>query len=180
MPGIAERIHHLHLRDLHLVVPGAHISARAILWAGLVSGAVFMALEMAMMPVLIGASPWAPLRLTAAITQGTSVLTPIDTFDLGAAFAAVLIHFTLSLAYALLFAVIGKGHSIATDASVGALFGLALYVVNFYLFTALFPWFAELRHWASVVGHLAYGGVLGATYAAFASGRIGHHPAMTG
>ena len=179
MPNIAQRIHHLHLHDLHFTVPGSHISAKAVVLAGLVSGAVFLGLELIMLPVLMGASPWALLRMIAAITQGTSVLTPIDTFDLSAALAAGCIHFALSLAYALLFAFIGKGRSIAADASVGAAFGLVLYLVNFHLFAAWFPWFIEMRGWTTLAGHLVYGVALGATYAAFAAGRIGRHPTAT-
>lgn len=180
MSRFSERIHHLHLNDLHWAVPGSHISARAVLWAGLASGVVFLAAMMIMMPLFLGASPWAAPRMIAAITQGTSALVPIDTFDLGAVLAAVVVHFTLSLAYALLFAFIGKGHSMVADAVAGMAFGLAVYVVNFYLFTVLFPWFEQMRNWVAIVVHLAYGGVLGAIYAAYASGRIGHHPAMTG
>lgn len=179
MPNISQRLNNLHFHDLHLAVPGSRVSGKAVVWAGLVSGVVFLGFEMIMMPVLMGASPWAPLRMIAAITQGASVLTPIDTFDIGAALAAGVVHFALSLAYALLFAFIGKGHSIATDASVGAVFGLALYLVNFHLLVAFFPWFAELRGWASMAGHLVYGGVLGATYAAFANGRFGRKPTAT-
>ena len=47
----------------------------------------------------------------------------------------------------------------------GVGFGLVLYAVNFYGFTYMFPWFAEARHWATIVAHMAFGGVLGFTYA---------------
>lgn len=180
---IPERIHSLHLGslhfgDIHWAIPGSHISARAVLLAGLASGAVYLAALAILMPLFLGASPWAVPRVIAAMTQGAAVLTPIDTFDLSVLLAAVVVHFALSMVYALLFAFIGKGHSITADAIAGMVFGLALYVVNYYLFTMLFPWFEQMRNWVTVVAHLAYGGVLGTVYAAYASGRIGHHPAM--
>lgn len=178
MSRFAERMHHLHLNDLHWAVPGSHISGRAVLWAGLASGVVFLTLMGIMMPLFLGTSLWAAPRMIAAITQGPGALSPIDTFDLGAVLASLIVHFALSMAYAFVFAFIGKGHSMAADAVAGVAFGLAVYVVNFYLFTVLFPWFEQMRNWVAIVSHLAYGGVLGATYAAFASGRIGHHPAM--
>ena len=178
MSRFSERIHHWHLQDMHWAVPGSHISARAVVWAGLASGFVFLALMGIMMPLFLGTSPWAAPRMIAAITQGSGALSPIDAFDLGAVLASLVVHFTLSMVYALVFAFIGKGHSMAADALAGVAFGLAVYVVNFYLFTALFPWFAQMRNWVAVVSHVAYGGVLGVTYAAYASGRLGHHPAM--
>ncbi|MEO8187579.1 MAG: hypothetical protein ABI580_09485, partial [Burkholderiaceae bacterium] len=39
----------------------------------------------------------------------------------------------------------------------GAVFGLALYVVNFYGFTTLFPWFAMARGGLSIFVHLVFG-----------------------
>lgn len=41
--------------------------------------------------------------------------------------------------------------------AVGAGYGLALYLVNFYLFTAVFPWFAMARNWVSVFAHIVFG-----------------------
>jgi hypothetical protein len=43
-------------------------------------------------------------------------------------------------------------------------FGLAIYVVNFYGFTALFPWFADARGWIAILSHAVFGLVLGAIY----------------
>ena len=42
-----------------------------------------------------------------------------------------------------------------------ALVGLALYVVGFYGFTAIFPWFAMARNMITIVSHIAFGMVLG-------------------
>jgi uncharacterized membrane protein YagU involved in acid resistance len=164
MPAtIVDRLH-----NLHFTVPGSHISAKAVLWAGLAAGVVFLALEMILMPLVMGVSVWVPLRMIAAITMGSAVLSPPDTFDSGAVSAAVVIHFALSLVYALVFAFIGKGRSVRADALFGAAFGLLLYLVNFYVFTLQFPWFAEARNWATILAHLAFGAVLGATYAFWA------------
>lgn len=153
---------------LHITVPGSHISAKAVLWAGFVAGVVFLALEMILLPLVMGASPWVPTRMIAAITMGTSVLSPPDTFSSGAVAAAVVIHFVLSLAYALIFAFIGKGRSMRADALLGAAFGVLLYLVNFHVFTLQFPWFAEARNWVTILAHVAFGAVLGATYAFWA------------
>ena len=52
----------------------------------------------------------------------------------------------------------------------GAVFGLAVYFVNFYGFTALFPWFAMARNSISVFAHMMFGVAL-----AFAYGRLTRH-----
>ena len=39
----------------------------------------------------------------------------------------------------------------------GAVFGLALYLINFYVVTGAFPWFAELRGWSTLITHLIFG-----------------------
>jgi uncharacterized membrane protein YagU involved in acid resistance len=160
---ISERLH-----SLHLTVPGSHISAKAVLWAGFVGGVVVLVLEMILAPLVMNLGPWVPARMTAAITMGTVMLPPPDTFDLSVVLPSVVIHFALSLVYALVFAFIAKGRSMRADALLGAGFGLLLYVINFYGFTSLFPWFAEMRHWSTALGQMVYGAVLGATYAYFA------------
>ncbi|MFC3549752.1 hypothetical protein ACFOLC_01840 [Lysobacter cavernae] len=163
---------------LHLTVPGSHISAKAILWAGLAAGAVFLVLELILTPLFMGMSAWVPPRMIAAITMGRSVLPPPDTFDTTAVSAAIVVHVVLSLAYALVFAFVAKGRSVVADTMLGAGFGLLLYLVNFYGFTLWFPWFAEARHWVSIATHLAFGAVLGATYATCAqrfARKDGHH-----
>ena len=44
---------------------------------------------------------------------------------------------------------------------VGAGGGLALYVVNFYGFSAIFPWFAMARNTVSIMSQIAFGMALG-------------------
>ena len=159
-------VHH-RFHNFHFTVPGSHISGKALFCAALAAGAVFLVLMLALAP-LMGMTPWAPTRLIAAITMGREALSPPDTFDSGAVSAAIIIHFALSIVYALVFAFIAKGRSRLTDTMLGAAFGLVVYLVNFYGFTYLFPWFAEARHWATIVSHVAFGAVLGYVYAVYA------------
>ena len=164
MPNsVADRFH-----NLHFTVPGSHISGKAVLYAGLAAGVVFLVLELIFAPLFMGLSSWVPVRMIAAITMGPSALLPPNTIDTGALIAATIIHFALSLLYALVFAFIAKGRSRLTDTMLGAGFGLVVYLVNFYGFVYLFPWFAEGRHWASIASHLAFGAVLGYVYAMYA------------
>src|ERR1039457_1323780 len=57
-------------------------------------------------------------------------------------FAAGTFHFDLSVGMGLL---------------VGAVFGLAMYLLNFYAIARYFPWFADLRGWMTMAAHLIFG-----------------------
>lgn len=139
---------------------------RAAVWAGLIAGAAFLILEMLMVMLFLGQSPWAPPRMIAAIMMGRDVLPPPASFDAGIVMVAMAIHFTLSIIYGL---ILGWGvHRLGSIniLLIGAVFGLAIYFVDFHLIApAAFPWFTEAQNWVSVVGHVVYGLVLGASYA---------------
>ncbi len=140
-------------------------------WSGLIAGLVFLALELILVPLLQGGSPWGPPRMIAAIGLGKEVLPPPATFDLGIIFVAMLIHFALAIVYGLILALIIHRLSMGTAIVAGAVFGLALYVINFYGFTALFPWFAMARGGLSIFVHLVFGVVAAWVYKAMQKPR---------
>lgn len=131
--------------------------------AGLIAGAVFMMMEMALV-ALAGDSPWGPPRMIAAIVMGQGVLPPPATFDAVVVMVAMAVHFALSVAIGLGFAFVARRFGLVLAIVVGAVLGLAIYVVNFYGFTAIFPWFAMARNMISIVSHIAFGAVLGLSY----------------
>ena len=96
-------------------------------------------------------------RLTAAMVMGTGVLPPPLTPQWDILLVATLIHFALSVAYAVTAAHLTRRLRIAPALLAGALYGLVIYVVNLYGFTALFPWFAVARDWVTLVVHLVFG-----------------------
>ncbi len=157
------------------VAVSPRIDARAALWAALIAGAVFMMLEMIMVPVFMEGSPWGPPRMIAAIGMGEGVLPPPATFDATIMMVAMLIHFGLSILLAFLFAFIARGRAVGMAIALGAVFGLVVYLVAFYGMTAIFPWFAMARGWVSIFAHIVYGAVLGWVYASAArTARSGH------
>lgn len=129
----------------------------AVLWSGLIAGAVFMMLEMIMVPLFGDGSAWGPPRMIAAIVLGEGVLPPPATFDFGIIMTAVGVHFALSIVYTYVLSLFIRNSGTATALTIGAVFGLALYFINFYGFTGLFPWFADARNWISIVSHIAFG-----------------------
>lgn len=140
---------------------GIHV--KAAVWSGLIAGAVFLMVEMALL-ALLGQSPWGPPRMMAAMVLGQDVLPPPATFDIAIVAVAMAVHFPLSVVYGILFAFVGERLSLWPAAIVGGLFGLAIYLANFYGFTAWFPWFEMARGMGSIVGHILFGAVLGFAY----------------
>lgn len=144
---------------------------RAAVWAGVIAGAVFMMLEMILVPLFLGGSPWGPPRMIAAIVMGKGVLPPPATFAGGVFVAALVVHFVLSIAFALMLAAVIAGRTLGVALLAGAVFGLILYWVNFYLFTGIFPWFAMGRTWVSIFSHLVFGLVAAWTYMSLRRGQ---------
>ena len=96
-------------------------------------------------------------RLTAALVLGSSALPPPATFDTGIMLVATLIHFALSVVYAALLARLTSGLENIPALLAGAAFGIALYFINLYGFTAVFPWFAQARDWITLIAHAVFG-----------------------
>lgn len=105
-------------------------------------------------------------RLTAAILMGRDVLPPPASFDASIMLVAAVIHFVLSMAYGVMVAIMTSRTETGTAIAIGAGFGAALYVVNLYGFTAIFPWFAEVRDWITLAAHIVFGVTAAATYKA--------------
>ncbi len=136
-------------------------------WAGLIAGAVFIMLEMILVPAFGMGSPWGPPRMIAAIILGKGVLPMMGqpvTFRVGVFVVALLIHFALSIVYGLVLGAIANRLTTGQATAVGGIYGLLLYLVNFYLFTAIFPWFAMARNGVSIFSHVVFGAIAGLAY----------------
>ena len=150
------------------------IEWKAAIWAGIVAGVVSTLVQM-LLWAATGAFPSALFRdsrLAAAILMGRDVLPPPATFDLTVMLIAGCVHFALSIGYGALLAIIVSRRAAGLAALIGAGFGAALYAVNLYGFTAVFPWFAEVRDWVTFAAHVAFGVTAAATYRALAAGGL--------
>lgn len=132
--------------------------------AGIVAGIVFVMVEMMLVMAVQGASPWAPPRMMAAIALGKEVLPPPATFDAGIVMVGMMIHLVLSAVLGVVFAAVAGALKLSRPMAiaVGAGFGLIVYLVDFYGFTAAFPWFAMARGWMTIMSHLVFGVAIGA------------------
>lgn len=156
------------MAHVHTLTGRVALDWKGVFFSGLIAGAAFMMLEMLMVWLFMGQSPWGPPRMIAAMAMGQGVLPPPASFDFGVMMAAMFIHFTLSWILAAAFAWAFGGLKTGTAVMVGAAFGLTIYVINFYGFTAVWPWFAMARTWVSVFAHIMFGVILAWSYKAIA------------
>ena len=128
--------------------------------AGVIAGTSATLIQVLLWLVLTDAFPailFRDARLTAALVLGNSALPPPATFDTGIMLVATLIHFALSLVYAALLARLTLSLGNVPALLAGAAFGIVLYFVNLYGFTAIFPWFAQARGWITLIAHGVFG-----------------------
>src|SRR3546814_4866674 len=113
---------------------GRKLDLKGAIWAGVAAGVVFMVLEMALVALVMGDSPWAPPRMIAAIGMGEGVLPPPATFDAGVFAVAMAIHFALAVVLAILlgWGISRFGLGLVVSIVAGAVFGLTVYYINFY------------------------------------------------
>lgn len=135
--------------------------------AGFVAGAVLMVLELLWATAISGADPWSTPRMVAALIMGPGVLQSTG-FSLSVAAAALVTHYVLGIAFGVVLASIMAPFHLDSSAGMvllsGAIFGLVLYLFNFYGMERIFPWFADMRGWATLVAHLVFGMVAASVY----------------
>ncbi len=139
----------------------------AALAAGAIASIAFLVLELLLLPLVAAMSPWTAIRMIAAIPLGQGVLPPPATFDPLIFIVALLLHIALSLLYALVFVRLLWRLGTSSLLLAGVAFGIVLYIVNFHVFTLVFPWFAELRGVPSLVVHAVFGLMVAWIYIAF-------------
>ena len=145
-----------------------HLAASA---AGLIAGTVATAAQMLLWwlsdhPVL--STLIRDARLTAAIVVGPGALPPPNTLDWGLIGLATLIHLGLCILYGLIFGDLIeralKHRPTGPTLLAGGLFGMAVYTINLYGFTVLFPWFSIVRDGITALTHLVFGLTLAGSY----------------
>jgi len=151
------------------------IQWKAAIWAGLIAGVVSTLIQVLLWASFTDAFPSAlfrDARLAAAILMGRNVLPPPASFGLSIMLIAACVHFALSILYGVILATMISRASMGIAFLIGAGFGAALYVVNLYGFTAIFPWFAQVRDWNTVAAHIVFGVTAAVTYRALAGSGL--------
>ena len=137
----------------------------AAFWAGIVSGLLFLIANIVLSAIQLG-SPWIIFRILASVVMGSRVLPPPATFDLVSFLVGLVVHLILSVIFAGILAVIIHRWGLLVGVAGGAVFGLALYAINFYTFSYFFPWFFAFKSWMMLVSHLLFGAAAGGVYEA--------------
>jgi hypothetical protein len=137
-------------------VRSGYFPLRPILVAGVTASLVFQLLEMILIPLSGGGSPWGPVRMIAAMVLGPKVLPPPVTFDLFIVAVAFLIDIVLSIVYTAALGLLIRRLRVGAAMMLAACFGAALYWVNFHGFTEWFPWFEMGRNSVTVFTHIIF------------------------
>jgi len=136
-------------------------SAAAV--SGFAAGAMLMVVELIWAASMSSDGPWRISQLIAALTMGSQLASqaPPHAFNVSVVAVALFTHYGLGVVFGLALGfVIARFHDgahLGTMQAIGVGYGVALYFINFYIATLLFPWFAELRSWSTFVAHLFFG-----------------------
>ena len=137
---------------------------KAAFWAGIAAGILFYLLNIFIVPLILGGNMWVIIRLFASIVYGDAILAPPSTYDTGALFASILITLVLSIGFTFLIAFVFHKWGLLVGIVGGAIFGLCIYLVNFYSLSFFFPWFFALSSWPFVITHILFGAFAGGIY----------------
>ena len=124
---------------------------------------MFMAVEAGLRPFFDG-GPWMPSRLVAAVALGPMTLAPPPEYAAMIQASALGVHFSLSLVYGRLLALLMYRWGLPRALEAGAAFGVALYLINFHALAGLFPLLAQGRGWTTALSHAAFGIAAAALY----------------
>jgi len=156
----------LHLNRWHYQRP----DWLAAVVAGLAGGAVLMVLDLLWTAMTNDVGPWRASQRVAAIALGPGVLdSSAAVFRADVVGTALVTHYALGIGFGLVFGVVATGFGIDRQMPAtllfGALFGALLYFFDFYGMVRFFPWFTEVRGWATAIEHVAFGMAAALLYA---------------
>jgi len=165
----------LHMQSHHYVRRLPDWKAAAV--SGLAAGALLIVLEMFWSTMVSGVHPWGTTRMIAAIVMGRDVL-QTSLFSVGTVAVAVIIHFVLGAILGMVLcafiAPFQLDSSVGMSMLAGAVFGLVVYLFNFYVMTRAFPWFVDARGWHTLIGHLVFGMAIALCYWKLESRDVSH------
>jgi hypothetical protein len=148
----------LHLQSHHWQARVPDWAAAAV--AGFGAGGVLMLLELGWAAFITGGDPWQTSRMIAAMAMSAETLQPTG-YSMSVLVVALLVHYALGVVFGVLLAAIMAPFRLDSSGAMaltaGALFGLLLYVLNFYGMTGVYPWFVELRGWPTAIAHVVFG-----------------------
>lgn len=137
---------------------------KAASWSGLIAGFIFYLLNIFIVPIFLGGNMWVIVRLFASVFLGESILAPPANFDLTALLISITANLILSLGFTYLIAFILHQFGLIVGILGGAIFGVAIYLINFYSLSYFYPWFFAMGSWIFVLTHIFFGAIAGGIY----------------
>lgn len=138
-----------------------NVAWRAIPFAGLIAGTVFLLMMLVLSPLLLQIDPSITLRYFASLVMGTSALVSDNASFL---LVGVLVHYILSIVFTLVIAVVVHKWGLGVGIIGGAILGLSFYGINLYTGTLIFEWFFAIDSPLLVISHIIFGAVAGGVY----------------
>ncbi len=136
----------------------------AAVWGGLVGAIAFVVAKFLLLQQGL-AGIWTIFRPIATIVLRERIVDPAWESGPVTLIIGIVLHILLSIIFAFIITFILHRWGFLVGLLGGALFGLALYLINYYTFSMLFPWFfVEDSGWISAVAHVVFGAFAGGTY----------------
>lgn len=138
--------------------------------SGFAAGAVLMVLDLLWSTIFNPEGPWRTSHMIAPIFSGAvdSLQAADYRFSFGVVSIALFTHYALGIVFGLVLATLLAQLRLDTDPlkalAAGAVMGCLLYLINFGLLTAFFPWLAQLRGVATMAAHVVFGCVAAVLY----------------
>jgi len=132
--------------------------------SGMTAGIVFFLLNIFIVPIFLGGNMWVVVRLFASVFLGESILAPPAIFDLTALIVSIIANLILSLGFTYVIAFILHQFGLIVGILGGAIFGVAIYLINFYSLSYFYPWFFAMGSWIFVLTHIFFGAIAGGIY----------------
>ncbi len=143
----------------------------AILWAGLLSGLAMLILSI-ILPWMILGDPLLIIRLMASLLLGPQVIPLRSGLVPGIYLVALITHFSLSLFFTVLIVLVFHRWGMLVAFIGGAIFGLLIYIVNYFSFSTVFPWLRPYGNWMLLAANVLFGALAGTLYELFESPDI--------
>ena len=140
------------------------LDTRAALVAGGVAGAVFLTLLLVWMPRVLGGNAGGMVRYLASLVMGDSVLPPPSTVEPVVVATGIGVHLALAIGFSFLIALVIHRWGLVVGLLGGAGLGAALYAINVFAVTAVFPWWFVMNGWPFFLIHVIFGATAGGVY----------------
>lgn len=141
-----------------------HVTWRAVLIAALVAGTAFLLVNLVLTQILYDINPALSLRYIASLVMGEAIVMDDDAVSL---IVGVLVHYGLSLVFTLVVTIVVHRWGLLVGLIGGGVLGIAIYFINLYTLTLVFPWFFAMNGTVWLLSHLFFGMAAGGVYELF-------------